>query len=104
MKVKEITAERLKNLGNYESKRLTLTAVVDEKEDPDKAINDLQFYTDYKVNQESRDSERDVYLKDLKSGVDVKGRELTEAGIKQRQDWLDKYDAAGKRATEIEFA
>lgn len=34
MRISEITHERVRNLGNYESARVSLTAILDEDEDP----------------------------------------------------------------------
>jgi len=37
MKVKTISVQRVKNLGNYQSERLEMIAELDENEDADKA-------------------------------------------------------------------
>lgn len=34
MRISEITHERVRNLGNYESARVALTAILDEDDDP----------------------------------------------------------------------
>ena len=103
MKIKEITAEELKNLGNYESKRLTVTAAVEEGENVDRAVDNLQFYTKYKLNEESRSIQFDKITKELEDNVDFRGKPLNEDGVRQRKDWLEKYHTAVKRAKELEF-
>lgn len=42
MKYKTITYQRVKNLGNYESKRLELTAELDEDDNLEEAIEILK--------------------------------------------------------------
>ena len=42
MEVKTITYQRLKNLGNYESERMELTAELNENDDVDDAIASLK--------------------------------------------------------------
>jgi len=42
MRVKTITYQRVKSLGNYESERLEMTAQVDEDEDPILAAEQLR--------------------------------------------------------------
>lgn len=42
MKIREVTHERVRNIGNYESVRVTLTAVLDDGDDHRKALDVLK--------------------------------------------------------------
>ena len=42
MKVERITYKRIKNLGNYESETVEMTAIVDEDEEVEEAMNKLK--------------------------------------------------------------
>jgi hypothetical protein len=44
MKIKTISYQRVKNLGNYESERLEMFAELDEDEDPDTVAVQLRLH------------------------------------------------------------
>ena len=97
MVIKEITVERLKNLGNYESARLNVTAQIDENDKVDNVVEDLSFYLDYKLNENDREAKLIKLKEELNSG------KLTEEGIAGREAWIEKYHDAVKRFNELEF-
>lgn len=41
MKIKEIYFEQVRNLGNYETRRIGMTAIVEDNESIRAAVNDL---------------------------------------------------------------
>lgn len=43
MRIREVTHERVKNLGNYESVRIALTATVDDDDDPRDVMQALKL-------------------------------------------------------------
>ncbi len=51
MKVQTISVQRVKNLGNYQSERLEMIAVINEGEDPDAAALTLRLKVDRLLNQ-----------------------------------------------------
>jgi hypothetical protein len=51
MKVQTISVQRIKNLGNYQSERLEMIAVINEGEDPDAATLTLRLKVDKLLNQ-----------------------------------------------------
>lgn len=55
MKVKTITYQRVKNLGNYESERLEITAEINEGEKPQEAIERLRELVLNRLNIETED-------------------------------------------------
>lgn len=103
MQIKEISIERVKNLGNYESIRLTETAVIDEGDDPNKATDDLKFFVEHKLNEDIRATKLAEITDELQKGIDTKGKELTETGIKQRENWIDQYNQEMERFNSLEF-
>jgi small-conductance mechanosensitive channel len=50
MKVKTITYQRVKNLGNYESKRFEMTAEINDDEDVETAIATLKAIVNKALN------------------------------------------------------
>jgi plasmid stabilization system protein ParE len=42
LKIKHLTYQAVKNLGNYSSERLEMSAEVEDGEDPDEAAHDLR--------------------------------------------------------------
>jgi hypothetical protein len=50
MKIKTITYQRVKNLGNYESERLEMTAELDPSEDDEVAIAELKARVEISLN------------------------------------------------------
>lgn len=51
MRVQAITVQKIKSLGNYQSERLEITAIIDEGEDPDAAVLTLRLKVDRLLNQ-----------------------------------------------------
>jgi hypothetical protein len=47
MKIKEISYERVHNLGNYETERFGAVASVDDKEDSRDAFKSLKNFVEY---------------------------------------------------------
>jgi len=41
-KIKEITVEEVRNLGNYQTRRVGLVAIVQEEENPKEVVQQLQ--------------------------------------------------------------
>ena len=102
MKITEITVVRKKNLGNYETTDLSITANV-EGNDVNKAVDDLSFFVDYKLNQAGRDERLALIQKELEEGQLANGKELTDEAKDQRLAWIDKYNEAVERANNLEF-
>lgn len=103
MKLKEVTIEQVKNLGNYESARLGVTAELGEGDSLDAVANDLKFYVDFKLNQDVREHKLGEINRELESGKDEKGKELSPAAIKQRKGWISHYERAWERFNALEF-
>lgn len=49
MPIKSITYKRIKNLGNYESKTLEATTIVNEGDDPVKELEELIAFVENKL-------------------------------------------------------
>ncbi len=52
MKVKTITYQRVLNLGNYENRKLELSAELDDGEDVNQAVSDLKEITESHIQKE----------------------------------------------------
>lgn len=50
-KPKEITIEQVKNLGNYESRRLSLTVTLDKTDDLDQVFKHLKLKVNWLLNE-----------------------------------------------------
>lgn len=46
MQIKEITYERINNLGNYENERIAATAQLEPGEDPEEKIIELKYFVE----------------------------------------------------------
>jgi hypothetical protein len=51
MKIRTITLERLVNLGNYESLRVSATAIVTKGEDPSKTLETLKDWMEEEIQK-----------------------------------------------------
>jgi hypothetical protein len=60
MKIKTITYQRVKNLGNHESKRLEMIADVSDGEDPIIAFNVLEDFVDTCLDREAEERYRSL--------------------------------------------
>lgn len=97
MKIKEITVERLKNLGNYESARLNVTAQLDEEDNVNQTVEDLAFFLDFKLNE----GEREKKMADI--SIELEKGDLNEVALEKRNEWIAKYKEAWERFNSLEF-
>ena len=63
MKITQITVQRVKNLGDYESQRLELTAELNGDEDVDAEIIKLQAKVDYHLGIITDQEMTDIFTK-----------------------------------------
>jgi len=86
MKITEIKIEQNKNLGNYESRKLGFSAVLDEHEKSEKCIADLKLFLDWHLNIEERESQAKQYRTEIDSG------KLADAEKVKKEKWLNIYN------------
>ena len=103
MLIKEITISKKIQETQYEPIEISMTASVGEDEDVGKSVDDLRFLVEYKLREESRNDRYEVIQKELESGNSVRGKELTEDEVKQRNTWIDKYNESKERFNSLEF-
>jgi hypothetical protein len=66
MKIKTITYQRVLNLGNYESKRLEMTAEIPEGDDVESATSSLMELVERKIREDSEQEIRRT-IRELKN-------------------------------------
>lgn len=87
MRIKTISYQRVKNLGNYESERLEMTAEVDEDEVASLAVAQLRDFLEQQLNV--RDSFRSLEAK--KFGITAQIARL-ENKYRELSDCWDKVE------------
>lgn len=85
MRITEIQYERKKNLGNYESAGLSLTAVLEEGESANDCITRLENVADWRLNAAERDARYAKYTAEL-ADPECEKREAKEK-------WVAQYEA-----------
>lgn len=84
MRIAEIKLTQKKNLGNYESLELGLTAIVEESDSPSDSIEKLRNLIDWELNKNERQIKFEDFQKQLLSITDEKRREQIER-------WIEKF-------------
>jgi len=78
MQIKTITYQRVVNLGNYESKRLEMTAEISESDDLEYETSVLMEMVERKVREEAHTA-IEVEMSDLKAKLRLLRKEVAEA-------------------------
>lgn len=97
MQIIQVQVTRKKNLGNYETADLSVTAQLDEKDSPDKTVEDLAFYVDYKLNESERETKLAKIQGEINSG------KLSDVEVAKRENWIELYNKAAERFNKLEF-
>lgn len=106
MRITEIRLEQKKNTGNYESRTLGFSAVIEEGEGVDDAITRLEAILDWHINHPERQARYRALLAEIHTIEAVPDAERTPkqneqyANARKRLDKLDamrqNYDAMWK--------
>jgi chromosome segregation ATPase len=95
MKFQAITYQRIKNLGNYESERIEISAELEDGDDKDEAMAQLRSWVGRQLSlraevQDLRDQKRDLRLKleETKSTIERVRNSAISAWEKAEQQWM----------------
>ncbi len=88
MKFTQIELKEVKSLGNYESRALTITAVIDEGENEAEAVNRLAKSVRWYLNKREAEIE---YAKHTATLADENADEVAKAKATR---YIARYDAA----------
>ncbi len=97
MKIQEITVSQTKQIRQFEPRNVSITATLQDSDDPNKSLNDLVAYVDYKINQPEREDKLEKY-----KGI-AENSESTDKDKKGAEGWLAKYYELETTMTELEF-
>lgn len=97
MKLTQITIERVKNLGNYESKRMGVTAEVSDSDSINVVISDVDLWLNWNLNR----TESDYKLKQFTA--ELGNDELPAATRKAKEDFINWYNKTQARVEAMPF-
>jgi UDP-N-acetylenolpyruvoylglucosamine reductase len=89
MPIKTITYKRIKNLGNYQSKTLEATSIVNENDDPDEELKTLIALVDNELfPPEPVTNERETEILEIKRGQRIEAA-LPESSAADTEDAVE---------------
>lgn len=97
MRLTQITIERVKNLGNYESKRMGVTAEVTEKDDITAVMSDVDLWLNWNLNK----AESDYKLKQFTA--ELGNDELPAATRKAKEEFVNWYNETEAKVAAMPF-
>lgn len=67
IKIRTITYDRVKNLGNYENEKIHVEALLEEGEDPDIVLNGLRDFVDFHLQSRPLNERLNTLKEELKT-------------------------------------
>ena len=98
MRISEITISQKKNLGNYESVDLGLTAILDEGEKVADKLPTLKRYVDWQLNKDIRADQAKKYEAELQAKP-----EMPEPEKAHRAKYIQRFHAAKAEMEAVDF-
>lgn len=87
----------LKNRGNYENTKMSITADIYDGDDIGQVLSDLDDFLNHKLNAETREAQYEKFKEELEVV------ELSEAERIKREKWVAKYEDFMKKIESLEF-
>lgn len=100
MRVNELKYEENKNLGNYESRKVGVSVVIEDGELLKDAVDRVREAVEYYLNKPERDAKKAKYVAELNALPDTEEAAPRRVAL---QTWLAKYAAAVKSAESLGF-